>query len=116
MKTRKPLTAFAIARAAFPSWTGRKARFSPRGTVHVGGTCWDGGTRSEFVAVRLATLETCSLPESSRTPREMGGTAPDSTVTVPEGYALVEHTIFCGRDAGCTVYVAAALALDAANA
>lgn len=107
----RPLTALAIARLAFPNWKGRKAKFSMLSTVRVSGTCWEGGSRSEFVAVRLATMEVCALPPSSKTPREMGGTAPDQTVTVPEGYALVEHAFFCGTDTGCTVTLGAHPAL-----
>lgn len=107
----RPPTALAIARAAFPNWKGRKVKVSDRATVHVADTCWGGGSRSEFVAVRLATMERCELPASSKTPRAMGGTAPDATITVPEGYALVEHAFFCGTDTGCTVTFGAPPAL-----
>ncbi len=111
MKSPKPLTPIAIARIAFPSWGGRKCSVSEKSTVHVGDTFWDGGSRTEYVAVNLATGQTCGLPESASTPREMGGTAPDARVTVPAGFALVSHSIYCGRDVGCTVTFGAPPAL-----
>ena len=111
MKTPKPLKPLAIARIAFPSWGGRKCSVSEGSTVRVEGTFWDGGSRTEFVAVNLATGESCGLPESTRTPREMGGTAPDNYMVVPAGFALVEHAFFCGKDAGCAVTLGAPMAL-----
>jgi hypothetical protein len=43
----------------------------------------------------------------------MGGTAPDASVTVPEGVAVISHSVFCGKDAGCTITFGSPLALDA---
>ena len=113
MKTPKPLSPLAIARIAFPNWKGRKCSVTNGATVRVEGTFWDGGSRTEFVAVNLATGEVCGLPESTRTPREMGGTAPDNLTVVPSGYALVSHSIYCGKDVGCNVTFGAPMALAA---
>mgnify|MGYP000051717498 FL=1 len=114
MTTRtKTITPRDIAKIAFPEWRGRKVSVADGNRVYVGGTFWDGGSRTQYVAVRLATGERCDLPPSAQTPREMGGTAPDALVTVPDGYAMVAHSIFCGRDAGCTVTLGSPMALDA---
>lgn len=115
MKTPKPLKPLAIARIAFPSWGGRKCSVSEGSTVRVECTFWDGGSRTEFVAVNLATGEVCGLPESARTPREMGGTAPDNLTIVPAGFALVSHSIYCGKDVGCNVTFGAPMALAAST-
>lgn len=109
----KTLTPRDLAKFAFPEWRGRKISVADGNRVYVGGTFWDGGSRTEYVAVRLATGERCDLPRSARTPREMGGTAPDASVTVPEGVAVISHSVFCGKDAGCTITFGSPLALDA---
>jgi hypothetical protein len=111
MKSPKPLTPIAIARIAFPSWGGRKCSVSEKSVVHLDGTFWDGGSRTEYVAVNLSTGEVCGLPESVKTPREMGGAALDNLTAVPIGYALVAHSIYCGKDVGCVVTFGAPSAL-----
>lgn len=105
----------AIAKVAFPQWRGRKVT-GRVGLVHVGGTAWSGGSRNTFAAVELATGCVRDLPQSTRNPRAMGGTEPDGYVEVPPGFAVVEHSIFQGKDCGCTVTFGAPLALDANTA
>lgn len=112
-KRTKILTPRDLAKIAFPEWRGRKVTITSGNRVYVGGTSWSEGSRSEYVALRLATGERCEMPESARTPRELGGTEQDGYVTVPAGYAIVSHSIFCGRDAGCAVTLGSPLALDA---
>lgn len=108
-----PAHARAVAKAAFPEYTGRKIKTVAGKPVQIYNTYWGGGSKNSFVAVELATLRICPTPASISTPKELGGTGGDHTVIVPAGYAIVLHVIFCGRDLGCTVYLSADDAVDA---
>ena len=77
---------------------------------------WDGGTKNDYTAVCLTTGEVVAMPHSMNNPREYGGTDGDYKVTVRAGFAVVEHSYFCGRDVGCTVYLAAAPVLTGTEA
>jgi len=111
----KKLTPLAVARIAFPAWKGRRVTVSTSDATPIGGTSWSEGSRSQFVAVRLETGEVCELPESTKTPRSMGGTEPDTKIRIPAGYAMVQHSIFCGADAGCVVTFGALPALGSST-
>lgn len=113
MKTKQTAapTALQIARAAFPRWAGRKVKTVTTGTVQMFGMAADGGTWNEYAAVNIATGKVAPMPASMRTPREMGGTDGDYTVSVPAGFAIVCHAYFCGHDCGCTVTYSAAPAI-----
>lgn len=80
------------------------------------GTYWSEGSLNEYVAVNLTTNEIAETPLSMKSPRELGGTGGDSRVVIPAGFAIVCKAIFCGRDCGCTVYLAAAPALTSTAA
>lgn len=99
----------SIVKAAFPEYRGRKITSKIGELVNVTGTYWDGGSRNEFVAVELATMRVQPMAAALRDPVELGGMR-GGKVAVPVGYAIVEHSIFCGRDVGCVVYYAAAVA------
>jgi hypothetical protein len=90
----------AIARAAFPDYTGRTIRICASRTVNCA-SYWAEGYRSYFVALDLATMRT-SPPAQSAFDRTIAGL---DCVTVPMGAAIVEHVIFCGRDSGITIHV-----------
>lgn len=98
----------SIVSAAFPEYRGRKIRSKVGELVYVANTCWSGGTRNEFVAVELATMRVLPMAEALRAPVEFGGMQ-GGKVAVPQGYAIVEHSIFQGKDVGCRVYYAAAV-------
>lgn len=109
-------TALKIARAAFPQWKGRKVTVSTHGSAHIGGTFWDEGSRREYRAVNLATGGVALAAESLETPAWYGGNGGrDITVRIPNGAAIVSHFICCGKDAGCTVYLAAPDSLPASE-
>lgn len=95
-----------IVKAAFPGYRGRKISSEHTGSVSIYGTYWDGGSRNEFVAVELATMRAQPMAASLRDPVEFGGMRGGSVV-VPEGFAIVEHSISCGKDVGCRVFYAA---------
>jgi hypothetical protein len=60
---------------------------------------WDGGTRSYYVAVRIND----GAVSDFGTDNPFMASA-HAEVDLPAGVILVEHTIFCGRDAGITVW------------
>jgi hypothetical protein len=98
--TRKDVQ--SVTDAAFPEYRGRKFKIEARTTLTLSGVHWDGGSRSEFRAVRLtdngvASLDTSAAPWNCK--------VEGSRVEIPEGVAIVEHSIFCGKDMGLRVYV-----------
>ncbi len=91
-----------IVRAAFPSYAGRTVRIQASDTVNCA-SYWDGGSRDYFVAVDLATLRASDpAPAQSAYDRPVRGL---SSVTIPAGAAIVEHSIFCGKDVGIRIHV-----------
>jgi hypothetical protein len=121
LKSAKDLK--AVIEAAFPSYRKRRAFVS----VFNGGarinSYWDGGSRSEFALVELASLRRASLPTATHPyfdvqARGMAN-ASDNMVevdhvgnitlkTLPEGFVLVEAGTFCGKAATAHVFVPAA--------
>jgi hypothetical protein len=96
--------AIALMRRAFPSYTGRsfKVRIA-NGPVDVR-SAWDGGSRDYFAFVRLdGSSVTPPVPAQSAFDRRIAGA---EAVELPAGVACVEHTIFCGKDLGCTLILA----------
>ncbi len=97
-----------IVRAAFPSYNGTKARIEPfKGPMGVN-SYWDGGSRDYFALVRLADCRSMGLPTSHPCFDRRPDGSPMGALELrelPQGIALVEHSIFCGRDTGITVHV-----------
>ena len=90
-----------IARIAFPNYSGRKFQvlaFSGPKNIH---SYWDGGSRDSYVFVNLNTGKTMEVPENGTFYTAAIGELKE----LPEGIVLVEHSIFCGKDAGITVFV-----------
>lgn len=106
-------TARKLAKLAFPGWRGRKLRVKETPEVGLYGTYWDGGSKNEFVAVELATGRVAPSHAALSIPREFGGLGGSHRLVIPEGVAVVEHSIFCGKDVGCTVYVRPEKTLEA---
>lgn len=84
-----------IALAAFPDYTGRKFSVDtfthPRRLISM----WDGGSIDYFALVDIATCRTVELPQGI-------GELP----ALPLGTALVEQSIYRGKNLGCRIYVA----------
>ena len=94
--TKHPLA--AIARRAFPGYRGRKFRVvvsdRPRRLL----SYWDGGSRDSYVVIQEGRA--ISPPAFAPFGRE------DVPEYVPvSGAILVEHSIFMGKDSGCTIYI-----------
>jgi len=92
-----------LAQAVFPSYRGRKFSFEVADKVALTGTYWDGGSRSSYGGVNLSNFQAASLPQFD--PPQHGGPIQTPEVEVQPGMAVVEHSIFCGRDTGITFYV-----------
>lgn len=92
----------SIVRASFPSYTGKTVRIQASETVNCA-SYWDGGSRDYFVAVDLGTLRASApAPTQSGFDRPVQGL---DSVPVPVGGAIVEHSIFCGKDMGVRIHV-----------
>ena len=88
-----------IVKAAFPSESGRKIQIAPFSGPMTLESYWSDGSRDYFVVINLATMAHGQIPQN--------GTAFDPQTFkvsfLPEGYAIVKHTIFCGKDLGFTI-------------
>lgn len=88
--------------ATFPEYRGRTIQLVATERVHGLENYWDGGTRSYWKAVDLATGRVVDPAVATTNPFTKVAHA---TVELPAGVALVEHTIFCGTDVGVTIHV-----------
>lgn len=94
-KAIKPILA-----ACYPDWKGRKLAVAAAETYQMA-DYWDGGSRSYVKAYDLASGKV--VDPASMTHNPMNGSA-HARVTIPDGVLLVEHSIFCGKDGGVTIY------------
>lgn len=92
-----------IALAAFPQYHGRQFKIKefagPMSLV----SCWDGGSKSTYVLLSLETLRSIPVPENG-TPWSNDGKIARLT-ELPVNAAVVEHSIFRGKDMGITLYL-----------
>lgn len=92
-----------IIKRVEPGYKKREAAFSVRDTITLEGTYWDGGSRSTYTAINLQTLQTSAAEQFA--PPQFGGPRHAPAVTIPDGVAIVETGIFCGKPATARVYV-----------
>lgn len=90
----------SLIQKSFPSYTGKKIQIKPAETIN-SNSMWDGGSRSDFVAVKLDTLE--RLPESKY--MNLKEYSARQETPVPVGIAIIEHQIFRGKDFGLVIHV-----------
>lgn len=99
-------TATEIAKAAFPSYAGRKFKVTivkPDHTFNLT-SGWDGGSRDLYAFVRLTDMKGVQVSNYvglvgnnfNRSGRDF---------QLAEGFALVEHSTFMGKDVGLTIYL-----------
>lgn len=89
-----------IIQTAYPGYKGRKIKISTDIPSNLS-SYWDGGSRNYYVILRLSDLSSYPLPSNHpvfepNQPREL--------FTLPPGFVVVQHTIFCGKDLGITIY------------
>jgi len=93
----------AVAKKAYPDYTGRKFFLEAQKLPLDTRSYWDGGSRDYFTFVRLSDMAV-----SQQVPAQSGYDRPISgldSVMLPEGFVCVRHSFFCGRDCGLTVIV-----------
>jgi len=63
---------------------------------------WSGGSRDTYELIDLATGEAVAASDNVSAPWDK---REDRTIKLREGFAVVEHSIFCGKDMGLTFYL-----------
>lgn len=93
-----------IASLAFPAYTGRKFKVDTLTGPKRLDSCWSGGSRDYYVVIDLETGQSVPIPENG-TPFSNGGQIFTVDNLPRPNIAIVQHTIFCGKDLGITIYV-----------
>ena len=90
-----------ILTACYPDWKGRKVSLAVCGSYQMS-DYWSEGSRNFVRAYSLVDGKVAdALPLAKNPFRDQA----HARVEIPAGVALVEHSIFCGKDAGVTIYV-----------
>lgn len=94
--------AVRLALAAFPDYRGNKFAINITDGPMQLDSYWDGGSRTSYRFIRLDNLESVAYPSNHpvfdpKMDRELK--------RIPDGVAVVAHSIFQGRDAGLTIYI-----------
>lgn len=64
---------------------------------------WDGGSRTTYNAIR--TSDGAKVPMVNHNSAPWDASRRDQTVPLQPGYAVVSHSMFCGKDMGLTYYL-----------
>lgn len=91
----------ALLALTYPEYTGRSIVLAQQDRYHMA-DYWDGGSRTYVTAVDLATMRTHAPASFAHTPFAKGA---HGSFDIPDGVAMVEHVIYCGRDLGIRVVV-----------
>lgn len=91
----------AVISATYPEWKGRKV-FVKAATSYQLSNYWSEGSRDFVQAYNLTTGVAAHPSGTSCTPFNQDA---HLRIDIPEGVLLVEHSIFCGKDGGVTIYV-----------
>ena len=89
-----------IVTIAYPNYNGKKIAISDFIPSNLN-SYWDGGSRDYFVFYHLD--ENKAIPVHSNHPY-FEATQPRLLGQLPDRVLLVQHTIFCGKDLGITIY------------
>jgi hypothetical protein len=84
----------------FPSYHGKRIRLSTSVPSRIS-QYWDGGSKRTYVFYQLGTKKAYAVEDNhpffeKDKPRDLN--------SLPSGVVLVEHSIFCGKDMGITIY------------
>lgn len=104
MRQRIALEVNQVPAALRGAYNGRKFEAVLTDSVHLTQTYWSGGSRSTYRAVRLADGRAESLPGNPNPP-QFGGNMEGQTIPLSPGFAIIEHSIFMGKDMGLTFYI-----------
>lgn len=89
--------------AADPAYRKHKASLNVADTMTLSGTYWDGGSRSTYTAVDIATGRASTAEQFA--PPQFNGPSAAPRVAIPDGIAIVETGTFCGKPATARVTV-----------
>ena len=92
-----------VIRCAAADYRKRQAFLHVRDSVELSNTYWDGGSRSTYTAVNLATGKASAADQYA--PPQFGGPRAPLNVSIPAGVAIVETGYFCGKPATASVYI-----------
>jgi hypothetical protein len=91
-----------VCQKAFPNYRGRRIRIEFDVKSINMRSYWDGGSKSSYAIVELSTNKTLHAPSSHPMfDKQVEGI---DSFNIPEGYVIVQHTIFCGKDLGLTIH------------
>jgi hypothetical protein len=103
----------SLIRIAFPEAKTRRPVGVRLGSSYTVRDFWDGGTRDEARFVELSTGRVVSPQDVPALREGRGYRLAMGEVTVADGYAVVEHSWFCGKDCGYSILVGTPTALSA---
>lgn len=86
-------------------YTGQKFKAEAAESVHIPADAglWSGGSRNTYSAIELATGRAAAVSDNMSSP--WAAERQDRTVPLRAGFAIVKHSIFCGKDYGLTFFV-----------
>jgi hypothetical protein len=86
------------------SYTGKKfkARVCETITIPADAGLWSGGSRETYHVIELESGHTVPAADHMAAPWDNRS---DNTITLKPGYAVVMHSMFCGKDMGLTFYL-----------
>lgn len=86
------------------SYAGRKFSVVVTDSVTIPGQAglWSGGSRDTYVLVNVETGESMEASDNMSAPWDKRS---DRLVNLQPGFAVIEHSMFCGKDMGLTFYV-----------
>lgn len=87
------------------NYTGKQYKAVICESVHIpiDAGLWSGGSRDQYKAVNLATGQEIPLPGQDVSP--WNSERKERQVALAADFAIVRHTIFCGKDMGLTFYL-----------
>jgi len=94
--------AWPIAGRAFPDYKGKQFSMRVTSSLTVFDLNWGDGTRNVYKAVELAED---GVVNSAQVPAPWMHQEVGRTLAIPPGWAVVEHSVFCGKDMGLTLYI-----------
>ena len=90
-----------VCKTAFPSYNGRKLKINHGCEKISMRSYWSDGSRNYFVVLRLQDNKFLNVPVGHPFFNNLTGV---DDWMIQEGFVVVEHTIFCGKDLGLTIH------------
>ena len=90
--------------ATFPEYRGRKISLVSANEVLYFDLNWSGGTRNVYRTTTITGRPLNGAGEFNAAPPR-NNPLEGQTLPLPSGYVCVQHSDFCGKDCGLTIYV-----------